>query len=111
MSHPRLDVLWPSSSPSTLAAALTTMAFHLSELWKTPPGKTFRAGLSHGDLVVMVEVKVTSHHWGDDWAQHVVNGVAAGNRCGAREAVCRLYAPVIAAAAAADARGATLEAA
>ena len=95
---------------SHLARCLQTMAFHLTELWDMPGGRTFEAGLHHGDLLVMVKVEITAVAPGGAdriWDQHVVNGRHEGNRCGARDAVARLYAPVIAAAAAEDARIAT----
>ncbi len=99
-----------TNAPPTLLHALETMAFHMGEIMTYRPGPGvevasvrtgFGLGFGEGCPRVYVEVVIAATDWKDAeswgvWAHCTVNGVAVGNRCGARNALAAAYAPVIA---------------
>lgn len=108
-----IDVVGNTDTRS-LADVLEILALHVAEMYVTLAGKTFKAGLCYGDEVAIVEVEVKAargnfadvhdlHKIGGTiniWDQCTVNGVRAGNRCGARNEMMKVYAPIVALAAA-----------
>jgi hypothetical protein len=102
---------------ASLENVLTTMAFHLRTLatagidWPERGGFGLSAGDAGPHVSVSYVVKPTDPgplEWGP-WAQVTLRDGAGGkvlyqgNRAGAGDALARLYAPVVAAAAAAEA--------
>jgi len=98
-----------------LERVLQTMSYHTGLVMTEPAPSTLKMGLSHEDVLVLVEITIQPSSCGPqedsplgpnvmDQCCIKVEGEAkgswVGNRCGARQALAALYAPVIAAAAA-----------
>lgn len=99
------------SKIKTLEHILATAAYHVVEMSNTPADKrAFRSGLAFGDNVAHIEVEITAARGSlkgmPVWDRCVVNGVHVGNRSGARDEMMKIYAPVIALCAAANAEAA-----
>lgn len=111
-----------TTNPPTLAAALSTAAYHFGEIMTYRPGPTvktdrvrtgFGLGYGTGCPVSFVEVEIESYkgNGGEDpWgpaASCYIGGVCIGTRSAARNALAAAYAPVLAWIAAHEAAQAT----